>query len=912
MPQNFLKLLGDVRKKRGDKQQINVVMLDIPSELRQAARNQSYGINLGAGANGVVEPWKPVALDMGTRPASVLHEDETYMPSTGEVRPSPATMRQFAPNLITPSTEEGQANLQRMQDVKGLPGFQVGRPALTGGFKPLPMPPNSGMLTDPARQMPVRYMPVPQNQTKPAPTFNIGSPTTTTTFEETQVVGALPTMQKTGMYDITPMPKAVRPAPTVAAPDMYKTGAEEGYANTRDVARGQSEYSAMRRDRELTSQDASTAALRSKQYQTLLSEGRSPSEISSLMSQFDRSAGMTRADLAGTLAMDEANSAESASRDMFNFGMQGRQQDLREKEYDLNRQKWEAEAGTSQSGQRISELFTRPGTSIDAIKGDQLLRQAVADRLGVGVNDAKVDAEIDGMVSGYLTSNRAAFQDEAKRIIENMRNMGASKDEIYSDESLRWNVALSAGLSDPKDSRINNALDAIYSDQTAPLPVKAVDAWVRTYGIPDEYKDQETSVKADLVNIVSDLVRNGDASIDSSGAITVNEGAEFLMPWNDPATMFKYLDWNGNDVEYDQYGNLPSDYQSRTVNQDDGTAYTKADGNNVTYADMQSKWDSLNERDQFKYIDNDGTFLKDKFIKDKFGLASSGSGNGATQSGPAVFTADDFRDNVIGDSDYAEAVDMLWQSYTPTGTYKNGPNKDQIVNDTDFVYYDENGIQKTVKKDEFLAQYVLGQIAKNNDLDIKDEQDRQEVLRRYGDGAAYRVSTDGNVLNYTQEYVDKYGLTEGGNWEIQRTIQLKTVSFPKSVNISLPSADLTSGSQLNFNPSGLQRNAYARVTYNDTVYNETVGQLTFKDDFKSWVNENAGNSFDYNGKTYVIPEDENPIVWLTKSSTVAGSAWNGTQTASGEVLRVYDTSTNQYVYLNFGSQMQAQSSPYDN
>ena len=68
----------------------------------------------GAGANGIIEPQKAVAIDLGTKPASVYHEGETVYPFPG------------GKNIVPAKTEEQQQNISGIQKKMNLPGFQTG------------------------------------------------------------------------------------------------------------------------------------------------------------------------------------------------------------------------------------------------------------------------------------------------------------------------------------------------------------------------------------------------------------------------------------------------------------------------------------------------------------------------------------------------------------------------------------------------------------------------------------------------------------------------------------------------------------------------------------------------------------------------------------------------------------------
>jgi hypothetical protein len=70
--------------------------------------------NTGAGADGIVQASKPVALDTGTNPPSVYHEGETIVPFPG------------GKNIIPATTEGQQMSLGRIQSQRNLPGYATG------------------------------------------------------------------------------------------------------------------------------------------------------------------------------------------------------------------------------------------------------------------------------------------------------------------------------------------------------------------------------------------------------------------------------------------------------------------------------------------------------------------------------------------------------------------------------------------------------------------------------------------------------------------------------------------------------------------------------------------------------------------------------------------------------------------
>ena len=90
----------------------SLTMLMYPSPNRNNGTMPQFGT--GAGADGVVQPEKPVALDTSTTPPSIYHEGET-------VRPFPG-----GKEIIPAETEEEQRNLGVTQRGMRLPGYQTG------------------------------------------------------------------------------------------------------------------------------------------------------------------------------------------------------------------------------------------------------------------------------------------------------------------------------------------------------------------------------------------------------------------------------------------------------------------------------------------------------------------------------------------------------------------------------------------------------------------------------------------------------------------------------------------------------------------------------------------------------------------------------------------------------------------
>lgn len=112
-------------KKKTD-EKITFVYLQPPSQQLSGA-NQGGSIYTGAGPNGIVEPGKPAMMDMTDGRPKMLHEGEVVQPTGNGANVIPANKTsQFMSNTITPTTEEDQYNMSRMEKASGMPGFAAG------------------------------------------------------------------------------------------------------------------------------------------------------------------------------------------------------------------------------------------------------------------------------------------------------------------------------------------------------------------------------------------------------------------------------------------------------------------------------------------------------------------------------------------------------------------------------------------------------------------------------------------------------------------------------------------------------------------------------------------------------------------------------------------------------------------
>lgn len=113
--QNFIDLFEGARRKRGaNKRRMNVANAINAARPMPMNMPTQQPFNTGPGANGIVEPSKPVMLDRQTNPPSVYHEGETVVPFRG------------GKQIIPARTEGQQQRLASLQQAKGYPGYQTG------------------------------------------------------------------------------------------------------------------------------------------------------------------------------------------------------------------------------------------------------------------------------------------------------------------------------------------------------------------------------------------------------------------------------------------------------------------------------------------------------------------------------------------------------------------------------------------------------------------------------------------------------------------------------------------------------------------------------------------------------------------------------------------------------------------
>ncbi|MBE3139062.1 MAG: hypothetical protein IMZ53_00600, partial [Thermoplasmata archaeon] len=272
-----------------------------------------------------------------------------------------------------------------------------------------------------------------------------------------------------------------------------------------------------------------------------------------------------------------------------------------------------------------------------------------------------------------------------------------------------------------------------------------------------------------------------------SGAIDRNgnliEGATFDWPWEDPDTRFNYVDWNGNDIAYDEAGNKPKGYDVRQIGIP-GTSLTYESTFSgvkrpVTMRDMDSKWGSLTDSQKQGYIDAGGKFDLEGFMGDYF-VQTDGQNGGTVSHNLSDIndyfdTNPDILDTIIqninGTVDEAGKVSNQFVSsgYTDTvakmiadaGTNTEALNRANALSqqENQFQYYDANGQwqhQSTVSNNMLINIWQqFSQMYGKSGVPLTS----QEFSRYWADGKGWIIGEDGIVMNFKESWQKDNGVT---------------------------------------------------------------------------------------------------------------------------------------------------------
>ena len=728
---------------------------------------------------------------------------------------------------------------------------------------------------------------------------------------------------------VEPPPEEAPVEPEVPdwARDVYGAGAREGYGAIRDIARGESPALRIAEREALQQLGARQEYDDIALAQNLAQMGVSGTTAATLTAMAERGQQGAMAQLITDMAKQRGISAEAAARDLVNMGQAGirveldrarvgleeRRVGLSEQQFGFLKQKYGDQETTRMStdagvlswpsfqqkypnatredydlmrtasgeqvgaGSRISTMFVG-GKSLADMKGDRLLRSAIARELGVGPDDPSIDDEIEMRYNAYLTENKAVFAQNAERLIGDIQDNNGTVDDARANAALRDAIGAFLEL-DPRDPNNAAAIDAEIQRRWAASRLTVPDrAWKNMTDaglIPEEYTDTP-GLQAQFNRTIQDLYTQGLVDVDGN----LIEGATVVWPWDDPDTFHHYTDWNGNDIDYSNP--LPSTTHVNLAG--NGTEYTNDVGGAVTFGDMERQWNQMGPVEKEKYytggvLDRE-RFMRDYFSKDKINIAF---------------------DPIRNESDMAEWTGFLGgysQSAFPT-EYVQIEGNEYLSGDVSglFGYYDENGnFQHESQSAGKLMQAWkdLSQYFGNGEMLSADK-----FAAIWGNGSGYILDADGHVLNFdagNESFVNKknYWKMNLGDYKARDAASQfgNTEDFPTA---------LRSSSELGMSGTG-EGVLHRSVAYNPAIYREaTLGtgrsrNVVFNDKFASWANDNKGKTFTYNGAEYRIDPDE-PIVAQHQYDieTIGGFSLG----FHADALRVRNTETGKEELLTF-------------
>jgi hypothetical protein len=437
----------------------------------------------GSGANGVVEPDKPAAIDFSGKKPAVYHEGELGFDVIGGRQIIPADQTK---GLVVPKTEDQQRQLSQIEK-NGLPGFKEGglNPTEQHNLDMIPsyanytppktvpnevinpttptnsiLPPVFNSYNSPATvapndlqrimDNPSLALPKPPVETKTAigavtpttpivPQMTIGAPVTTdvskmVTGTKTDTNNVTP--QITIPIDQTPVTPAPAPAPTPVEPvklddSQFKTGYEDAYKKLVDVMNGMSPTDKLIADRLLMNYDAADAANSRATYSKISNDpNMSDSAKRRLMFEVDRTSNTGRSNLLGTIAESQMSNAQNAAKDVFNYGQTAEKFNQTTRDADWTRALNYYDPTTPEGLKTLQDMYVQKfgGTPPD-------LSELIKERKYL---DLKRQSEVDASSNNSITSRIAMLYSGGKN----------SFDEIANDATIRSDVASAINADD--------------------------------------------------------------------------------------------------------------------------------------------------------------------------------------------------------------------------------------------------------------------------------------------------------------------------------------------------------------------------------------------------------------------------------------------------------------------------------
>jgi hypothetical protein len=521
-----------------------------------------------------------------------------------------------------------------------------------------------------------------------------------------------------------------------------------------------------------------------------------------------------------------------------------REQDaIRNARLDKTNQTAEQTANQSNMENRLGMLFNS-GSTLASAQADTTLQSLVKTYLGENATPEQIANEIAMMYNSATTNNLDTFNANSEKYIGAAIDNKKPLEEILNDQNIRRNISGKLGPNATPE-QINKEISDIYTELNKSDAERIFDNFSENW-VSNDIK-QVTGWDTDLKQTISDLYLKGVVDADGN----IKEGAVFDWPWEDPDTMFKYKDWNGNSTSGGTYD------QAQPVKVDgNGTTYVNAEGKAVTMADTNKVWNTLSSSDRSSFM-KDGAMDTAAFMKKYFPTAKDPSGNTV-----AVTTRDDFTSKVISDDDYLDTINKTINEFQSGGVYPGTPGDAKTPNaglpipPGSFIYYDANGdAQVTGKSDSNKLAYIYQQLSdkynKGNPLTSG------QFSEYWGDGKKWRIADDGTIKN-----IDKPGenITTAEN-PVLSTVNLTSIKTPteKFSSEQLSSIKNLSEDEIKSNTifansspgDGVQGYTGPYVLEESDGYDNKDKNM--RSDLEKWVNTNKGKLYrDKGGEVFQI------------------------------------------------------------
>ena len=403
-------------------------------------------------------------------------------------------------------------------------------------------------------------------------------------------------------------------------------------------------------------------------------------------------------------------------------------------------------ASATDTTSRISQIISS-GAGKAAVIGDMQLRSDIANTLGVPLNDAAVDTELNMLYDANVATNNKQFGSTANDLMKGMVDDGATIDQVLADDRIRRNTALNMGL-DPDDLNNKTAIDGKINTWFKDLSTNEVDKTVNDYidsGLLDEDFTKVDGWREDLTNTIQDMMNNSDWDYETNAP---KEGSG--MPWDNPNTYFKYNDWNGNEIGTENYT-----VDGEITIEGNGTKFINKAGGAVTNTEATAVWNTLNSSDRTKYFKS-GEMDVEQFLKDNFRVTTGPDGKQLP-----VTTKDDYFD-MISDPEYSGKINTFLEMWNDTSMETNDNEETgtgETASITQYTYYDESGNPQVTEKINglgFIYQQLSDKFLGNGEL---LDESKGQFSQYWNNGKGWIVNKDGVITNLDSQGVNTEAIT---------------------------------------------------------------------------------------------------------------------------------------------------------